>query len=70
MSADIICPGCGTAVPGLDLVGYEDPRIYDGVLIWTDNRCGHSWPRFSETDRRYGAALSVMRSWKESVGRG
>lgn len=48
MSADLICPGCGSPVPGSDLMGYIERGVYDGVIIWTDNRCGHSWPRFPD----------------------
>lgn len=68
MPADLICPGCGTSVPNADLLGMKVPGIYDGILVWTDQRCGHSWPRFepdagSGYSRLHGKAVEIIAGW-------
>ena len=56
----IVCPGCGTPVPSVWLVGVEQRGVYDGVLIWKDTRCGHMWPRFSPPGRLHDAAVALL----------
>lgn len=60
MSADLICPGCGSPVPNTDLFGWIEPSVYDGILIWADQRCGHRWPRFPPGDHRHDKAASLI----------
>lgn len=60
MSGDLICPNCGTGVPNDRLVGIEVRGVYDGVLFWRDERCGHQWPRFPAPGRLYDAATRII----------
>jgi hypothetical protein len=47
MTAELTCPSCGTPIPNAQLLGIQLTGIYDGVLVWKDERCGHMWPRFA-----------------------
>lgn len=63
----IICPACGTPVPNESLIGEQVSGVYDGVLIWHDERCGHMWPRFdpdpaSGYRRLHDAAMRLIAS--------
>ena len=59
----LICPGCGSVVPNNQLLGIEVPGVYDGVLIWRDEGCGHTWPRFDPPGRLHDTAAK----WIEAL---
>ncbi len=46
-------------------VGIEVRGVYDGILIWKHEDCGHMWPRFSKTDweRLHDKAVAIIREW-------
>lgn len=54
------CPACGTEVPSNRLHGIVLPTVYDGILIWRDERCGCQWPRFPAQDWRHEKAAVVI----------
>lgn len=62
---DLQCPECGNRVPG-QFMGYEDPMVYDGVLIWRCIECGHAWPRVFGIASRDAAA----KKWADSLNGG
>ena len=36
------CPACSC----YEVDGHEHPKVYDGVLFWSCQGCGFTWPRF------------------------
>lgn len=52
-----VCVKCHS---DLHIIGYEDPYVYDGILIWVCAACENAWPRFSD-GHRYDRALSMIR---------
>lgn len=50
-------------------MGYQEPGVYDGVLIWMCPDCGYAWPRFEPDGyytRLYNAAAEII----NGLGRG
>jgi len=50
-------------------MGYEVSGIYDGILIWGCEDCGHKWPRFapdaqSGYSRLHDKAVEIIERWK------
>jgi hypothetical protein len=51
------CPDCGLRFQWIPV---EHPEVFDGILIWQCQVCGHRWPRFA-TGRLHEAALRILR---------
>lgn len=59
------CPECSNT--GIaQFMGYEDPGVYDGVLVWQCLACGHYWPRKFNVTRRDEAAAKWAAELNES----
>ena len=72
MSGGLICPGCGHPAGGTTLVGEQVRGVYDGILIWHHETCGHAWPRFqpdaeSGYSRLHYRAAAMIAARRESV---
>jgi len=51
----IYCPKCGALWKdedgyGVNIVGIEDPLIYDGVSWWKCTNCNTKWDRWTEEE--------------------
>jgi len=66
----VTCPECNAQWRdndgyGVNLVGLEDPWLYDGVSFWQCTKCMTTWDRFTgelvshaEMDRRHNDSVS------------
>lgn len=63
---DIVCPQCGNDNQKT-IYGVEIQGVYDGILIWGCQICGHRWPRFEPPGRLFDKGTEII---AEYVGRG
>ena len=57
--SDPTCPQCGNSNQK-QIHGWEIQGVYDGILIWACQNCGHRWPRFSPPGRLHREATEIM----------
>jgi hypothetical protein len=51
------CPNCHNHS---DFIMHEDPRVFDGVLVFQCEACRTAWPRFSpDFETRYEAGVRL-----------
>ncbi len=58
----------GTKTHYSRLIGYEEPGLYDGVLVWLCPDCGYSWPRFDKPSDLHYAGIKIIESWEDQMG--
>jgi uncharacterized Zn finger protein len=65
MKGNLACPACGSD----EVLGHEISSVYDGVLFWSCNECGHGWARdWTGFGSRQQAADERVADWNAAQG--